>query len=210
MLDPSTLLNSVGAVVALCIIAGIVFAESGLLVGFILPGDTLLLSAGALAATGKLPVVLTIIIISVAAIAGDNLGYVIGEKLGPRLFKKKDGIVFRHDHVEKADAFFKKYGIKTMLFAHFVPVVRSFAPLIAGVGHMNHRKFIIFDAIGDIVWATSVTLVGFWFGSRINPHTLDKIIILAIGAAMALTIAPILWHLLQRRIKKSKVEHETN
>jgi membrane-associated protein len=209
MFDPSTFLNSVGAAVALLIIAGIVFAESGLLVGFILPGDTLLLSAGALAAQGKLPIVLTILIISVAAIAGDNLGYQIGKQLGPRLFTKKDGLIFRQEHVEKADIFFKRYGVKAMLFAHFVPVVRSFAPIVAGVGHMDRRKFIIYDAIGDTAWAVIVTLAGFWFGGKISQPMLDKIIIIAIGGAMTLTIAPIVWHLLQRRLKRSRAKRKT-
>lgn len=204
MLDPSALLNSAGATVALLIIVGIIFAESGLLVGFILPGDTLLLSAGALAATGKLPLVLTIVLISLAAIAGDNLGYLIGKKVGPQLFTKKDGIIFRQEHIHKAHEFFERYGVKTMLFAHFVPVVRSFAPIVAGVGRMDHRRFIIYDAIGDIAWAAIVTLVGYWFGSRISSHTLDKIIIIAIGGAMLLTITPILWHLLQRQMKRSR------
>ncbi len=206
MLDPSTLLNSAGPALALLIIAGIVFAESGLLVGFILPGDTLLLSAGALAATGKLPIALTILIISVAAIAGDNLGYLIGKRLGPQLFSKKDGIIFRQDHIQKAHEFFERYGVKTMLFAHFVPVVRSFAPIVAGVGRMDHRRFVLYDAIGDIGWAAIVTLAGYWFGSRISPHTLDKIIIIAIAGAMTLTIAPILRHLLQRRLRRSKAK----
>ena len=145
-----------------------------------------------------------------AAIAGDNLGYLIGKRLGPQLFSKKDGIIFRQEHIQKAHEFFDRYGVKTMLFAHFVPVVRSFAPIVAGVGRMDHRRFVMYDAIGDIAWAAIVTLAGYWFGSKISPHTLDKIIIIAIGGAMTLTLAPILWHLLQRQLKRNKTKNKQN
>jgi membrane-associated protein len=196
MIDPQSLLAGTGVFLTLAIIAGIIFAESGLLIGFFLPGDTLLLTAGILAAQGTLPLIPTIVIIAVAAISGDNLGYHIGKKLGPRLFRKKDGILFRHEYVERSQAFFERFGIKTMLFAHYVPVVRSFAPLVAGVGHMDRRKFVIFDAIGNISWAVIVTLIGYWFGSKLPKDTLDHYIVLAIGGVMLLTVGPMLWHLL--------------
>jgi membrane-associated protein len=124
------------------------------MVGFFLPGDTLLLSAGILAAQGKLSLSLTMAVIAFAAILGDNTGYSLGRAMGPRLFRKKDGILFRHEYVARAEKFYEKYGSKTMLLSHFIPVVRSFAPLVAGVG--------------DIVWAVATTLVGYWFGSRIK------------------------------------------
>jgi len=194
MLDPNSLLSGVGVLAALLIIGGIVFAESGLMVGFFLPGDTLLLSAGILAAQGKLPLALTILVIAAAAIAGDNLGYHIGKKLGPRLFRKKDGILFRQEYVERAEKFYERFGAQSMLFAHFVPVVRSFAPLVAGVAHMDRRKFVVYDAIGDIVWAAGVTLIGYWFGSKIP--NIDHYILLFISLAIAATCGPMLWHLL--------------
>jgi membrane-associated protein len=138
------------------------------MVGFFLPGDTLLLSAGILAAQGKLSLSLTMAVIAFAAILGDNTGYSLGRAMGPRLFRKKDGILFRHEYVARAEKFYEKYGSKTMLLSHFIPVVRSFAPLVAGVGKMPRWQFFIFDAIGDIVWAVATTLVGYWFGSRIK------------------------------------------
>lgn len=193
-LSPNSLLDGAGAVLGLVIIGGIVFAESGLLIGFFLPGDTLLISAGILAAQGKLPIVATILVIIVAAIAGDNLGYHIGKRLGPRLFKKKDGIIFRQEYVQRAEKFYERFGAQSMLFAHFVPVVRSFAPLVAGVAHMDRRKFIIYDAIGDIAWAVIVTLVGYWFGSKIP--NIDHYIMLFLAGAIVITCGPMLWHLL--------------
>ncbi len=174
-------------------IVAIVFAESGLMVGFFLPGDTLLLTAGLFAAQGHFSVAVAIAAISLAAIAGDNTGYMIGRIMGKRLFHKKDGILFRQEYVERTERFYEKYGAKTMLIAHFIPIVRSFAPLVAGVGKMPRGKFIFFDAIGDTIWAAGVTLLGYWFGSKIP--NMDKYIMYAVVAVMILSFGPILWHL---------------
>ncbi|HSX00565.1 MAG TPA: VTT domain-containing protein [Patescibacteria group bacterium] len=174
-------------------IATIIFAESGMMLGFFLPGDTLLLAAGVFAAQGKLSIGVCIAAISVAAILGDNTGYSIGRVMGPRLFKKKDGILFRHEYVERTEKFYEKYGSKTMLLSHFIPIVRSFAPFVAGVGKMSRVKFFIFDAIGDTVWAASITLLGYWFGSRIP--NIDHYVLPTILIVMLLSFAPVIWHL---------------
>src|SRR5579884_4328056 len=155
----------------LLLIGAIIFGESGMFIGFFFPGDTLLLSAGVFAAAGKLSLAGIFVVVSIAAILGDNTGYHIGKKWGRSLFKKPDGIVFKQQYVHESELFFAKYGSKTMLFAHFVPVIRTFAPAVAGVGRMKYYKFVIFDAIGDIAWAIIVTLVGYWFGRKI--HNLD-------------------------------------
>lgn len=189
MFDVSSIIESGG----LLLIAAIIFAESGMFVGFFFPGDTLLLSAGVFAAAGKLDLALVITVIALAAIAGDNVGYHIGKRYGRQLFKKKDGILFRQEYVQHSEKFYEKYGSKTMLFAHFVPIVRTFAPPVAGVAHMDYKKFFFYDAIGDIVWATSITLVGYWFGSKI-PH-LEEYILLLVGAVMVLTLGPTIYHL---------------
>jgi membrane-associated protein len=174
-------------------IAAIVFAESGMMLGFFLPGDTLLLAAGVFAAQGKFPIVLTIAAIAIAAILGDNTGYSLGKVMGPRLFKKKDGILFRQEYVERTEKFYEKYGAKTMLLAHFIPIVRSFAPFVAGVGKMPRLKFFLFDAVGDIVWAVLLTLLGYWFGSRIS--NIDHYVLPTVLIVMAASFAPMLWHL---------------
>ncbi len=179
----------------LLLIALIIFAESGMMVGFFFPGDTLLLSAGILAAAGQLSVVWAIIIIALAAIAGDNTGYHIGRRLGPRLFKKEDGLIFRHDYIMKAEWFYEKYGTKTMLLAHFIPVVRSFAPVTAGAGKMDYKQFVIFDAIGDIVWAMSVTLFGYFVGSKI-PGIQKYVDPVLIGIVL-ITLVPTIYHALK-------------
>src|SRR4051812_15353849 len=142
MFDVTNMIQSGG----LLLIALIIFAESGMMVGFFFPGDTLLFSAGILAASGKISLEETLVVIALAAILGDNIGYHIGRTMGPRLFKK-DSLVFRHDYIMRAERFYEKYGSKTMLVAHFVPIVRTFAPVTAGAGKMNRKKFFIYDAI---------------------------------------------------------------
>lgn len=177
----------------LILIALIIFAESGMFVGFFFPGDTLLMTAGIFAAQGNLPLVQTILVIIVAAIIGDNMGYHIGKRYGRRLFKKKDGLFFRQEYVHKAEHFYERFGSRMMLISHFVPVVRTFAPPVAGVGNMDYKQFFFYDAIGIIGWATSVTLVGYWFGSKI-PH-IDHYILGAIAFVMLFTLGPTFYHI---------------
>ncbi|HPR09152.1 VTT domain-containing protein [Candidatus Saccharibacteria bacterium] len=176
----------------LLMLALIIFAESGMMVGFFFPGDTLLFSAGILAAAGHLPIIWTVVVIALAAIIGDNTGYHIGKHLGPRLFKKEDGLIFRKDLITKTEQFYEKHGSKTMLIAHFVPVVRSFAPVTAGAGKMNYKQFVVYDAIGDIAWAASITLLGFFLGSRIPG--VEKMIEPVLLGIVAITLIPTLYH----------------
>jgi membrane-associated protein len=186
----------------LLLIALIIFAESGMMVGFFFPGDTLLFSAGILAAGGKLPIVLTLLVIAGAAILGDNIGYQIGKSLGPRLFRKKDGLIFRHDHIMRAEKFYEKYGSKTMLIAHFIPIVRTFAPVTAGAGNMPRKQFMFFDAIGDIAWAFSVTLLGYFVGSRIPG--IEKLIEPVLIIIVLIFLAPTLYHIFKdQKIRKA-------
>lgn len=177
----------------LFLIALIVFVESGLLVGFFLPGDTLLIAAGVLAAQGALPIQLTIITIMVAAIVGDNVGYTIGQYSGKRLFRKKDGILFRHEYVEQAQKFYDKHGGKAIIIARFVPIVRTFAPVVAGIGKMPRGKFFFFNVVGAVIWSTSVTLLGYWVGSKI-PH-IGEYLEYALFAVIFLSLTPAVWHI---------------
>lgn len=177
----------------LLLIAALVFAESGMFVGFFFPGDTLLLSAGVFAAQGKLSLPLVIIVVALAAIAGDNTGYHIGKRYGRRLFRKPDGLIFRQEYVQRAEGFYERFGSRTMLIAHFVPVVRTFVPPVAGVARMDYPKFVLFDAIGDTAWAAIVTLIGYWFGTRIP--NIDHYILLAVGAVVIITLGPTFYHI---------------
>jgi len=188
MLDVNSILQSGG----LLILALIIFAESGMMVGFFFPGDTLLFSAGILAAAGTISIVETLIVIAVAAILGDNIGYHIGKRLGPRLFKK-DSLVFRHEYIMQAEKFYEKYGTKTMLIAHFIPVVRTFAPVTAGAAKMDYKMFVIYDAIGDIAWTLIVTLSGYFIGSRIPgvEHYIEPVLL----GIIAVFLLPTIWHI---------------
>jgi membrane-associated protein len=179
----------------LLLIAAIIFGESGMFIGFFFPGDTLLLAAGVFIATGKLSFVTVLPVIALAAIIGDNVGYHIGKRYGRHLFRKPDGKVFRQEYVQRAERFYEKYGSRAMLLAHFVPIVRTFAPAVAGVARMNYKQFVLFDAIGDIAWTIIVTSVGYWFGSRI--HNLDHYILLAVVAAMIFTLGPTVYHVVK-------------
>jgi membrane-associated protein len=198
MLNPSELLQTGG----LLIVAAIIFAESGMLVGFFFPGDTLLLSAGILAAQGKMNLAALLVIAALAAIAGDNVGYQIGRTLGPRLFRKKDGLLFRQEYVARSEKFFEKYGSKAMLLAHFVPIVRTFTPIVAGVGKMPRANFVIFDAIGDSAWAVIVTMLGYWFGSKIP--NIDSYILPVVALVVILSFGPLAYHLTRALIEKRK------
>lgn len=190
----------------LLLIAIIIFAESGMFVGFFLPGDTLLLSAGIFAAQGKLSITTLILVIVVAAIAGDNVGYHIGKRYGRRLFRKPDGIIFRQQYVEQAEKFYERWGSKTMLIAHFVPIVRTFAPPVAGVAKMDYKKFFIFDAIGIIAWGAGITLVGYWFGSKIP--NIDEYILLVLAAVILATAGPTIYHVIKAVLEKRKMDAE--
>jgi membrane-associated protein len=148
-------------------IGGTVFAESGLLVGFFLPGDTLLFGAGILAAQGTLPLFWLMLVVIVAAILGDNVGYSIGRRTGKRLFNKKESILFKHEHLERAEGFYEKHGGKTVILARFIPVVRTFAPMVAGIGKMSRQKFLTFNVIGGTLWGGGITLLGYWLGTRL-------------------------------------------
>ncbi|HSX06560.1 MAG TPA: DedA family protein [Candidatus Saccharimonadia bacterium] len=179
----------------LLLIAAIVFAESGMMVGLFFPGDTLLLSAGVLAATGKLSITSLIIVVALASIAGDNTGFQIGKSLGPRLFRKKDGIIFRKEYIMRAEKFYEKYGTRAMLIEHFIPIIRSFAPVSAGAAKMNRGLFFVCNAIGDIAWATSFSLFGYYIGSKV-PH-IDKYIEPLILGILLVFTGPALFHLLK-------------
>jgi membrane-associated protein len=213
MFDVTHLIETGG----LLVIAAIIFAESGMMVGVFLPGDTLLLSAGVLAATGKLSITTTILVIALAAIAGDNVGYEIGKRLGPRLFRKKDGVIFRKEYIDKAEVFYEKHGSKTMLLAHFIPVVRSFAPVTAGASKMNRKLFVVYDAIGDIAWAVVTTLFGYYVGCRIPG--IDKYIEPLLIGIILVFMLPTIYHIvkdpkiraaIKAKIKRTKPADKPN
>lgn len=168
MFDLETALGSIGVIGALTLIGAIIFAESAFLVGLFIPGgDTLLLVAGVFAAQGSLPLVGVIVVIFVAAVVGDNVGYYIGEKTGPRVFKKKEGVFFRKDYAERAEAFYEKHGGKTVVIARFIAYVRTFVPLLAGIAKMPRGKFVFYNIFGALFWTVSLVMLGYWLGKEL-------------------------------------------
>jgi membrane-associated protein len=150
-----------GGLAALIII---VFAETGLMVGFFLPGDSLLFTAGFLASTGLFDIRILVLALMLAAILGDQTGYLTGKWMGKKLFDRPDGRFFKKAYVDKTHRFYEKYGASTIVLARFVPIVRTFAPIVAGVGKMHYRTFVTYNVLGGILWVAFMTLAGFWLG----------------------------------------------
>lgn len=191
----------------LWLLGSFIFVEVGLFLGFFLPGDTLVIAAGIYAKSGQLSIASVILVSAVAAIAGDSLAYYFGRRLGPAVFTKEDSVIFRPDHIKRAEAFFEKYGSKTLLISHYLPVVRTFTPLLAGVGHMPYRKFLLFDVIGDIAWAISISLVGYYVASKIP--NIDNYIIVGLGIVILCSALPSLYHYYRIRKRKRAAKADT-
>lgn len=188
---------------------GIVFAESGLLIGLFLPGDSLLFTAGFLASQGFLNIWLLAIGSFIAAVIGDSVGYSFGHKLGKRLFQRENSLVFHKDNLLKAKAFYEKHGGKTIILARFMPIIRTFAPIVAGMGDMHYETFLIFNVIGGLLWAMGLSFAGFTLGSVIPD--VDKYLLPIIAAIVVLSVLPSAIHVLKepqhRRQLISLVRH---
>lgn len=151
-------------------VAAIVFAESGIMLGFFLPGDSLLFTAGLLASQGLFNIWLLILLVFIAAVLGDNVGYAFGHKVGPKIFHKENGRFFHKDNIKKAQEFYAKHGPMTIILARFTPFVRTFAPILAGVGKMHYSLFVTYNIVGGALWTLSMTLLGYFLGKVIpNP-----------------------------------------
>lgn len=172
----------------------IVFLESGLLIGFFFPGDSLLFTAGFLASQGFFDITVLISGCFIAAVAGDSIGYLIGAKLGPKIFTKESSIFFHKKHLERAQGFYDKHGGKTIILARFIPVIRAFAPVVAGAGKMDYKRFLSFNLIGGVLWAIGVTLAGYYLGSLIPD--VDKYLLPIVGLIVVISILPALHHVL--------------
>ena len=178
-------------------ITAIVFCETGLLVGFFLPGDSLLVTAGLIASQGKFDLWRLNALLSLAAILGDSTGYLIGYYAGPKIFKKQDSFFFKKEYLERTHQFFEKYGAKTIVLARFVPIVRTFAPTVAGVGRMSYRKFLCYNVIGGFLWVLGMTSVGYYLGRAVPG--IDKKIHWVILVVVLLSFLPILVEWLKSR-----------
>jgi membrane-associated protein len=167
---------------------GIVFAETGLLVGFFLPGDTLLITAGLLAAQGMVKLPLVMLACGLGALLGDSVGYFLGRRFGPLVFNRPENRFLDPKHVERANIFFKKYGAISFIIARFIPVVRTVAPTLAGVSRIPYRVFLIYSIVAAAIWAVGLPIVGFYLGQLFGAARLEKYIYLIIGLGMAVSI----------------------
>ncbi len=205
------IVNATGNLVYLVLFA-IVFAETGLVVTPFLPGDSLLFAAGALAAatdpkTGQpiLDIWLVLVVFMLAAFIGDNTNYAIGRFAGPRLMRNEDSKVFRRSYLDRTQVFFDRYGPRTVVIARFVPIVRTFAPFMAGFGHMRYPKFLGFSALGTVMWVSIFTAAGYFFG---NIPAVQENFTLAILAVIAISLLPGVWHFVQHRIEAKRAAAE--
>ncbi|OGW91621.1 MAG: hypothetical protein A3D28_03115 [Omnitrophica bacterium RIFCSPHIGHO2_02_FULL_63_14] len=178
-------------------LTAIVFCETGLLAGFFLPGDSLLVTAGLVASQGKLNIWTLNALLGAAAVLGDTAGYWIGYHMGARLFRKEESFFFRKSHLRKTEAFFEKYGAKTIVIARFVPIVRTFAPTVAGAAGMRYRRFLSFNVFGGVLWVVSMTSIGYFLGSLV-PH-IDRYLHVVVAVVIILSFLPILIEYLKSR-----------
>ena len=183
------------------VLFAIVFAETGLLVGFFLPGDSLLITAGLLAAGGTLNIWWLNALLIVAAVVGDSVGYAIGRRLGPRLFTREKSLLFNPAHVERTRRFYARHGAKTIVIARFVPIVRTFAPVVAGVGQMEYRRFVFYNVAGGIGWVVSMTSVGYLLRQSIP--NIGSYIPIVVPVVIVLSCIPIAIELLRERRRRS-------
>ena len=179
----------------------IVFTETGLLIGFFLPGDSLLITAGVVAAAGGLNIWWLNVLLIVAAVTGDSVGYAIGVRLGPRLFTRPKSLLFNPRHIERTRAFYARHGPKTIVIARFVPIIRTFAPVVAGVGQMEYHRFLFYNVAGGVGWVLSMTWAGFLLGRAI-PNIGDYVHIVVV-VVIVLSVIPIGVEILRERRRRS-------
>jgi membrane-associated protein len=194
-LDPQWLISTFG----LAGILVLVFAESGLLIGFFLPGDSLLFTTGLLIAGGRYlhqPLWLMCLLISIAAVLGDQFGYLFGRRFGPALFRRPNSRLFRQENLQRAAAFFDKYGTRSIVLARFVPIVRTFTPIVAGASGMHYRRFVVYNVIGGVLWSCGVTVLGYFLGQIAFVKNNIELILIGI---VAVSVIPIAIELLRSR-----------
>ena len=182
-MDVIGFIKEVGPALGYLILFTVLFAESGLLIGFFLPGDSILFPAGFLASQGFFSLPALILICSVAAILGDSVGYLFGRRVGRRLFQREDSAFFKKKNLEAAETFYEKHGGKTIVLARFVPVIRTFAPIVAGIGDMHYRRFVTYNILGGLLWACGVSIAGYILGSTVpdvDKYLLPIIVLLVV------------------------------
>jgi len=178
---------------------GIVFAESGLFIGFFLPGDSLLFTAGFLASQGFLDIIPLMLVTFAGAVLGDSFGYAFGRRVGPYIFRKEDSLFFHKDHLVRAQNFYAKYGGKAIVIARFMPIIRTFAPILAGVGKMHYPTFLFYNFLGAMLWAIGLTGLGYYLGNVIP--NIDRYIILIVVFIILVSVSPLVYRIWKIKLK---------
>ena len=200
--DPERLIHLLSTVLSgwlsYAFLSGIVFAETGLLVGFFLPGDSLLFTVGVVAGAGQLEIAVICLLLTVASVLGDQCGYFIGYRTGPRIFRRPDSVLFRREYLQRTHAFYETHGGKTLIYAKFVPIIRTFAPFIAGVGRMSYFRFLSFNVFGGIGWVLLMVLSGYNLGGvPFIRRNFEKVVLLII----LVSVGPMLVQIVRSRFK---------
>ncbi len=201
--DVTEFLRTTAPIVGLLVVAGIIFAESGLLIGFFLPGDSLLFTVGILAQQGvfgSISIHLIVILMFISAAAGDSVGYAFGNKIGRKLFKRPKSILFHPDNIVRAEAFYKRYGPRAIVLARFIPVIRTFAPIVAGVGKMRYRTFLTYNLIGALIWGAGITYIGYFVGSYFESRgvNIDSYLLPALAVIIVVSFLPPVYHIFKK------------
>jgi membrane-associated protein len=208
-IDVEAILSAMGVLGILLV----VFAESGLLIGFFLPGDSLLFTAGFLTHVGiiKFDIHLLVLLLFLAAVLGDSVGYTFGRRVGRKLFSRPNSRLFKQENVRRAEAFYEKHGGKTIVIARFIPVVRTFAPVVAGVGKMSYKTFLSYNILGGLLWAGGVTYLGYFLGGWFTSLGLDidQVILPIVAVIILLSISPALVHLLKDKEQRTTLWEST-
>ena len=203
--DPEALIlllsHAASGWIGYALLASVIFAETGLLVGLFLPGDSLLFTVGVVAGAGELNIAPICLILVIASIAGDQCGYFLGRRTGPAIFSRPDSRWFKQEYVTQTQRFYERHGGKTLIYAKFVPIVRAFAPYMAGVGRMRYSRFVSFNIWGGIGWVLSMTLAGYLLGNIATiRHNFEKVVI----GIVVLSVLPMVLHYLQARREKAR------
>ncbi len=205
--DLATFATTAGPWLVVLVVAAIIFAESGLLIGFFLPGDSILFTAGFLifAGTLKFDIHLFVTVMFLAAVLGDGVGYLFGKRVGRRLFTRPNSLLFRQENVQKAEEFYEKHGGITVVLARFIPVVRTFVPIIAGVGKMDYRTFLTYNVIGALLWAVGITYAGFYIGQALHAIgiEIDTILLPIIVVIVLVSVLPPAIHILKDKKQRT-------
>lgn len=214
--DLVQLTQSAGPIAALMIVAAIIFAENGLLIGFFFPGDSMLITLGLLIQDlnkqhSQLDINLAVLVLIAAAIAGSYVGYIFGKKIGPRLFTRQNSLLFKQENIQRAQEFYNRFGGKTIILARFVPIVRTFVPLIAGIAKMDSRQFMIYNILGGAIWISSITYVGYFLGYWLEKMgiNIDNVLLPAIGLILLLSISPAIYKLAKDKKQRQALWQST-